>query len=171
MNIISIHVPFEFIKQHTMLSWREAWFGIEHCLLKSNDIIQLANDLLNEQVSAEIIELAYRPKDQPVGDILGRLAKGDRFQDPLQIAAKWVYLILAWVYENRDQFADPLGVVEAIYSDFGYPEEMASFVRYMPTEEEDLGTLELNEARLFDKWKNYLDWAAEKFGRQELKGT
>lgn len=34
---------------------------------------------------------------------------------------------------------------------------MASFVRYRPCEEADLGSLELNEARLFEKWKKYLD--------------
>jgi hypothetical protein len=52
------------------------------------------------------------------------------------------------VVENKDSYSDPLVLVEQLYADFNYPETIASFVRYMPSEEPDLGYLELNEVHL-----------------------
>ncbi len=37
--------------------------------------------------------------------------------------------------ENRETVEDPFAVVEELYADFDYPEEIAGFVRYMPPED------------------------------------
>lgn len=76
---------------------------------------------------------------------------------------KFLYAILNWVYEHREHYADPLEVVEIIYADFDYPEEIAGFVRYMPTTDPVLSTLELNRERLFNKWKDYLEMQSSRY--------
>ena len=76
---------------------------------------------------------------------------------------KWAFLILAWVYEHRDSFEDPLDLVEKLYADLDYPEQVAPFVRYMPTDEPDLGSRGQNEQRLFQKWAEYLQKEARYF--------
>ena len=81
------------------------------------------------------------------------------------VPGKWLYLVLAWLFENRRSVNDPLGRVEEIYSDFDYPREIAPFVRYMPMVGPDLGSREKNEARMYDDWKSYLDRAGRRFGR------
>jgi hypothetical protein len=69
-------------------------------------------------------------------------------------------LVLAWIYEHRGAFLDPLQTVEEVYADFGYPERIAGFVRYMPMDGPDLGSREANEQRLMERWKEYLDATA-----------
>lgn len=73
---------------------------------------------------------------------------------------KWLYLVLAWIYDRRAELSDPLGVIEQLYADFGYPAELRGFVRYMPPEahyEPQAHTHVENIARLFSKWEEYLD--------------
>lgn len=60
-------------------------------------------------------------------------------------------------------------MVEEIYADFGYPPELAAFVRYMPMVGPDLGTTTLNEARMYERWQAYLDSAARRFRPTTLK--
>jgi hypothetical protein len=71
--------------------------------------------------------------------------------------------VLAWFYEHRAEVPDPLQRVEEVYADFGYPEQLAKFVRYMPMEGPDLGSREANERRLFERWKRYVDDVASKY--------
>ena len=80
--------------------------------------------------------------------------------------AKWLYLALAWLFENRDSVSDPLVQVEMIYADFDYPPEITSLVYYMPCDEPDLGSRELNEARIYANWENYLQAEAKRFSPQ-----
>lgn len=77
-----------------------------------------------------------------------------------EMEAKWLYLVLDWLYQHRADLADPLQTVEEVYADFGYPECLSSFVRYMPMQGPDLGSRAANEARLFERWKSYLDECA-----------
>lgn len=60
---------------------------------------------------------------------------------------------------------DPVRVVEELYSDFGYPNEIAPFVRYMPMVGPDLGDRATNQARLYDYWKSYLEIASKRLER------
>lgn len=66
---------------------------------------------------------------------------------------KWTYLELRAAYELRDRLRDPLGFVEQIYADFGYPASVAEFVRYMPPPP----GAATGEAALYDRWSRYLD--------------
>lgn len=84
-------------------------------------------------------------------------------QDGEEIKEKWLYLILKWLYKNRSKYEDPLEIVEELYEEFEYPENMKAFVRYMPSDSGDLGSLELNRERLYKNWKKYLvDFEEEK---------
>ena len=79
------------------------------------------------------------------------------------IQEKWAYLVLAWVYEHRNDYSEPLAVVEEVYAYFDYPEKISAFVRYMPSEAADLGSLELNIARLYERWEAYLKEEAKEY--------
>lgn len=61
------------------------------------------------------------------------------------------------------ELADPLDDVETVYAEFDYPPEVGRFVRYMPSDEPDLGSRERNEARLVEKWERYLEENQERF--------
>jgi hypothetical protein len=157
-------IPYEFVAQLGTMTWADIQFGLEHRLLKPNAAIQKAIEQLCNMGKApiEILELAGRTETESVIDLVCLLAKKEN--QPLnEVKAKWLYFVLAWVFENRESLVDPLQIVEEIYSDFDYPPKIAPFVRYMPMDGRDLRNREQNEARLFDRWKAHLDDEKRRF--------
>lgn len=160
-------IPYEFISQRVKVGWNEIKFGLDHQLTTPKTAIEKATQQLcdTDTASPEVIELAGLAASEPVADLITRLAKAETSPDDEYVKAKWLYLALAWLFENRESLVDPLSLVEEVYSDFDYPREIASFVRYMPMEGPDLKNREQNEARLFDNWKAYLDQGGKRFAR------
>lgn len=112
------------------------------------------------------MKLASLSQDESVANLVASLANAESPPSRADVKAKWLYLVLAWVFECRDTLVDALGTVESIYSDFDYPEEVTRFVRYMPADEPALGNLEQNEARLLDRLKEYLDVEGKRFAQE-----
>lgn len=65
----------------------------------------------------------------------------------------WVFLALAWVHDHKDEFGDPLSAVEMLYADFGYPEEMAGIVRFVPPP----GGAAAGVDGIEERWQAYLE--------------
>lgn len=59
-----------------------------------------------------------------------------------------MYILLHWVFEHKEYYEDPLREVEFIYADFDFPKSIVNFVRYMPTDQPLLSTVEANIERL-----------------------
>jgi hypothetical protein len=89
--------------------------------------------------SIEEIELAGLLESDSVTKLVNQLAAKEVNQNDC-IKSKWLYLLLEWFFVNKLFINDPLGLVEKIYDDFDYPEEITAFVRYMPMVGEDLGS-------------------------------
>ncbi len=161
-------IPYEFINQRTELSWNEIKFGLDQQLIKPKAAIDRATEQLCAADAApkEAVDLASLTESESVADLVSHLAKNEAAISDERIKAKWLYLVLAWLFENRESLVDALGMVESVYSDFDYPKEIAPFVRYMPMDGPDLGNREQNEARMFDRWKTYLNRAGKRFGRE-----
>jgi hypothetical protein len=156
-------IPSAFIKEHVRLSWHDALWGYERHLIGWSNIVDLAIDRLCEGSERRLeIELSCLGKSetQQVSELLRKLAVSEKEEKEIVAEKKWLFLVLAWLFFNKADMADPLGDVELIYADFNYPNEIASFVRYMPiTDGYDptQHSQEDNERRLFDNWKKYLD--------------
>jgi hypothetical protein len=159
---MQLRIPYRFVRDRVRLSWREVRFGLENELLDPEVPVELAGDRVAEiaDPSAALVELAGAGKNEPTLEIVEQLAQSEPEPPENEIRDKWLYLVLAWIYERRDEISDPLQRVEEVYADFDYPERIATFVRYMPMDGEDLGSREANERRLFERWKRYLDQAA-----------
>jgi len=167
MDQLKMDVPLSFINARTGLTWREIAYGIDNGLLRPAAAIDFATACVgsDEDPSSDIVELAGLRPDEPTRELVDKIAGMQSEQDSAYIRGKWLYLVLAWLFENREAFAEPLAIVEEVYADFDYPEDVASFVRYMPMRGPDLGSAAANRKRLFDNWKLYLDKAALTFGR------
>lgn len=165
--MIILKIPYEFISQRAKICWNDILFAIEHQLVTPELAIDKAKEISSNQenILKEESELASSPKDEPVVELVSRLASAEAHPTEEEISAKWLYLALAWLYNNRDSVADPLSIVEEIYADFDYPREIAPFIRYMPMVGPDLGSREKNEQRLYDYWKEYLDQAGKRWSR------
>jgi hypothetical protein len=147
----------------------EAW-GYERQLIGWSTLVDLTVDkLVSGSNDINEIQLAGVRKNEAsqAGELLQTLANAEPKELDSFKCRKWRFLVLAWLYDNKAQFADPLTEVELVYADFEYPHEIASFVRFMPTTDgydpRQFSKPE-NEKRLFDLWQKYLTAAGLEFG-------
>ncbi|MCL5022339.1 MAG: DUF2247 family protein [Nitrospirae bacterium] len=165
-------IPISFIKRRCQLSWQEAAWGYEHKFLGWKDIIELARSLADGCSDDAIVivkELSSLDKDRVwlVGELLNKLAASEQPESDEHLRRKWLYLVLARLFDRRRDLDDPLGEVEAVYADFDYPSEIEGFVRYMPvsgTYDPAKHPVSDNESRLFMLWEEYLDRKSKEFG-------
>lgn len=162
MDLIKLSISLAFINDRVRLTWREILYGVDNELLAPGAAADFAGDRLarRDDPSAILVELAGARRDEPTRALVEQLASAEPPEASDEIQDKWLYLVLAWIFEHRASYPDPLQTVEEVYADFGYPPRIASFVRYMPADEPDLGSRERNERRLHEKWKRYLDEAS-----------
>jgi hypothetical protein len=158
MEQLEIRIPYSFIRQRTRLTWNEVKYGIEERLLRPQDVSQVALDALEQGAdAAHVADLALSSPNESVLNLVSSLASGEAQQDVRAIQRKWAFLVLAWIFEHRSEYKDPLDIVEKVYADLDYPEQVSPFIRYMPMDEPDLGSRELNEQRLIQRWAAYLN--------------
>jgi hypothetical protein len=141
------------------MTWRDVLFGLEQELLDPSAPVDFAVEQLAKakEPVPELVELAGLDKQEQSRGLVESLASREQGGSTEETQRKWLYLVLAWLLEHREELPDPLRAVEEVYADFGYPAEIASFVRYMPSNAPDLGSREQNEARLFARWLVYLE--------------
>jgi hypothetical protein len=165
MELIKLSMPPAFICERAHLTWREVLYGIENDLLAPGAAVDFAGDEVaaKDDSPPTLVELAGLGRDEPTRPLVEQLANTEPAQDADRIRDKWLYLVLAWIFEHRASYRDPLQTVEEVYADFGYPPHIAGFVRYMPSDEPDLGSQDVNERRLYQKWRQYLDEASAEY--------
>lgn len=162
MDVIKLLMPASFVRERTQLTWREAHFGLANDLLDPPAAAEFAEEQVDvaTEPSAALLQLAGASGQEGWVALVVRLAEAEAPRSEEEIRSKWRYLVLARIHEHRDQSPNPLRSVEEVYPDFGYPERIAKFVRYMPMSGPDLGSPEANERRLFERYQAYLDDAA-----------
>lgn len=164
MDQIKTKIPAAFIRSRSCVSWRDLQYGLANELLDEEAIIDFAVKQVEllPQPDTALLDLAAASSSDPVRGLVDQLAAREPQVTDAELRDKWLYLVLAWLYERRDAMADPLGAVEEVYADFEYPEAISGFVRYMPLDGPDLGSVEANEQRLIERWRRYLDSEMQK---------
>jgi len=122
-------------------------------------VVNYANKKVIEESNYDesVIELSMIDKTTTfkIEKLLKNIIKEERFYH----TDKWLYIILLDLFNKREKLDDPLGKVEEIYENFDYPEEIESFVRYMPSTDDydpSKHTYKENINRLYSNWENYL---------------
>lgn len=163
MDLFRLSIPYAFLRKRLRLTWRSVRFGLENGLIGPDVPRELAVDQVGDMESPHpaLLEIAGAGEGESIDNAVNLLADREAEGTEESLRAAWLYLVLAWTYENKAAYADPLQRVEEIYADFGYPQCMVGFVRYMPMEGPDLGSREANERRLYERWQRYLDESAE----------
>ena len=158
-------IPYKFVISRTSLSWQEVSYAIQQGFLTPHSAVEHANEIIksHDVFPDSILELASLNKGDPVHELLEELMASERLLSAECISNKWLYLLLAWIFENRKSYEDALAVVEGIYADFDYPEGIESFVRYMPGESSGAGDGQENLDRLFARWEEYLKNESKKY--------
>lgn len=154
-------IPLEFVQSKFSLNWMDLLWAYKRKLLTWKDLIQVAVDLVNNGSDNLLeIELAAVDKENvwKVSEVAQALAD-ECSNSEEESKQKWLFLCLAWAYENREKLADPLGAVESIYADFDYPSAIESFVRFLPPSDGYAPaqySQEQNHQRLMTKWNEFL---------------
>jgi hypothetical protein len=155
-----VKLSLDFVRARATLTWAEIEFGIRNGWLDTDAAVELAMDQVARESSPsrDVLELAsiLQHERGRIPELIERLARSG---EPLS-KEKWLYLLMAWVYCNRSSFVDPFQTVEEIYQSFDYPEEITSFVRYMPAKDPKEG----GEDSMLRAWRSYLDEKQEIFG-------
>lgn len=159
MNSLNILLDYKYVINLVNLTWSDILFAIEQGFLTREAAIEHAIDVIGkeQEPSRTILNLACIDKYESIHPHIDELSRRMSKQDDSIVYEKFQYVLLNWVYEHKELYSDPLEVVEFIYADFDYPEKISEFVRYMPTNEPSLGSLELNRERIYYNWKDYLE--------------
>lgn len=136
-------------------------YGLRRGYLRAQDVVDLAEYEVYRRdhecgLQDEVLaRLALLLRDETAGVVevlLQRNTGHDNNVGPTP-ARKWLYLQLKAAYETRDRLPDPLAVVEQLYADFDYPQDMSHLVGYMPA----AAGAELGAEALMRQWRAYLD--------------
>ncbi|ATA25830.1 hypothetical protein BIY26_05125 [Brenneria goodwinii] len=161
MNLYPI--PFDFIDKKTHLSWHEVKWGYENNLITSEVPIKKAEGIvLTGNYTDTELELSFIIPGQTdhIAPFLKATCSEVEQEDDSIIKQKWLFIVLSWLWCNRNNFDDPLGEIENIYADFDYPSEIEGFVKYMPPSDgydPSAHTRVENINRLMNNWEEYLE--------------
>ncbi len=80
------------------------------------------------------IELAGVTKTETflISDLVAKLAYAEGPATEESSKRKWLYLHMAWLFENRADDGSTWDKVDNLFADFGYPESIAHVVSFMP---------------------------------------
>lgn len=165
MELFFLNYDFKEEMKEIKYSWQEILFALDNKIITAEDVIEYACYIINDRSEGFdiIMDIVCLDNGDDIYPHLHELIKLEEPQDIKDIKDKWLYLILKWLYENRNDIENVLEIVEEIYELFDFPESISSFVRYLPSEDGDLGSIELNRNRLFRNWDNYLELFKETY--------
>lgn len=114
--------------------WSELKIGFERGIISNSEIISYANQVLSEEIEQfdSVLELAIAEEDE-VEEIILNLAFREEEESLEMINAKWIFSIIydAYIHLNNEIY----DVIDDVYTEFEYPEEISHLIGYMPCED------------------------------------
>ena len=159
-------IPVDFIREKVNLSWREAVWGLDRKWLGWRSLVDLARAQSERNHRSELIaELATVDKDRShrASELARQLAATEPAVDEAYLKRKWLYLVTARLAQTKEEQTEFWKVIEEIYAEFDYPQEMRSFVPYEPPDGNDTGHYQTPYARLESNLQKYLSQAGAEF--------
>lgn len=173
-NSLNILIPYEYATNLVRLNWNDILFLIDNKYMHSQSAVEHAvmEISVNENYPKPVLELACLLSNeshialiyQCLNDLVINIAENVK----IQTKEKIMYILLSWIYEHRNDYANALRVVEIIYDDFGFPKIISDFVRYMPSDLPDLDSEELHLERIYNNWRSYLEKQAQFWNKKDL---
>jgi hypothetical protein len=142
------------------IGWNLGLLSVEEVHTFAFDFSENNPDLINKYIS----EIIFSTDRREVDSILEKIVSSLGLEIPTMHSSlwsrerhKWRYGMLKDLVDKTQNAEELLTKVEGVYADFGYPEDMKSFIYYMPADEE-VSDLNLEDARriLVKRLKNFL---------------
>jgi hypothetical protein len=152
-NILQSSIPGAFLKNQFPLSGADLAYGLERQWISAWDVVDVLAWWWGRGVSLspkeEEIASLFKNELWRLPDLLEEFRNNKDTGEDKRI---WLYLIVAWLYENLLVLPDPLGEVEKVYSEFNHPEEIEGLIWFMPAKEYE----PVGEEGLLARWKDYV---------------
>lgn len=158
-------IPASFVLEKTTLPLVEARWAFDNGVIGAQVVVDIARAMRDTGDDSPVVArlAAVRHADLPsVREILSEVMVDA--EEGEQARRRWLWVVLAWLYENQREDANVLDELDGIYADLGYPEEMASFGPYAPVYQAK-GDPDEQRRAVFDEWRRYLSRGEESFGR------
>lgn len=114
--------------------WGELKVGLEKSIISNKDIISYAIWVLSEDMEQfdSVLELSIAEEDE-VEELLFNLVFKEAEKDLEMINSKWMFAIIydAYIHTNSEIY----DVIEDVYAEFEYPEEISGLIGYMPSDD------------------------------------
>ena len=169
MNTLGISMSYTYIASTADIGWCDVLFAVDNGFLTHESAIEHAINEIKKTDSypIEVFELACIFKSEAQNHVIHQLLlELTRYACDIEIAeakSGVLYILLNWVFEHRYLYEDPLRVVEFIYDDFGFPDLMRSFVRYVPNDNFLSCSIGLSKDRVYCYWSKFLDLQKAKY--------
>ncbi len=124
--------------------WSELKVGLEKSIISNSDIISYATLILSDDLEQfdRVLELSIAEEDE-VEEVLLKLVLNEDIQNLETINSKWIFAIIYDAYIHlKDKVYD---VIEDVYTEFEYPEEISNLIGYMPCNDNRPMDVKLNE--------------------------
>ncbi|WP_427108115.1 DUF2247 family protein [Lysinibacillus xylanilyticus] len=170
--MINIDIFVDIFKQNKIRhDWTTLYVGLELNLIKHSDIMNYAvGFLINhpETSNQNIILLAWGGDDIDYKSLLKNILKESHIND-FKLDSnvwqfekrKWRFGILVYIrMKHLDNYGDLLNKVTEVYADFMYPEDMESFINYLPAKDghdSSQYSKDENVARLINLFNDFLN--------------
>jgi hypothetical protein len=154
-ELVTFKLPASFILARALPTGAELAYGYRHGWVTQADVVAIVKAKCQ----------AGEPLREPEEELMDVLPiETDRFDqviaeleispEPTERRARlWLFLVLSALLENQSSFEDPLGIIELLYADFDYPEEIQGFVRFMP---EPSGQPPIGVEGIKARWREYV---------------
>jgi hypothetical protein len=149
------------------LRWDDVIWAIDHGHWGWKHVCEFASFRLNDidsptfDIESQIVQLGKNDASE-IMDLARGIAKSTLVE--AELARRWEYIFLKWIFDKRDEIDNPFGEVEEVFADFGYPERMEPFISFLPPSdawEPDRHSEAENRNRLLANWQNYLESSAK----------
>lgn len=136
MNTAGIFIPYSYAYDNAELNWYDLKFGIEHEYYKPDAAIDHAFNVLeaDENSPKAVLDLASLCLDKKtsfsIHPYIDELVEMSPETDKNNVIDKLLYIILKWIYDNRDRYKDPLETVEYVWEDFMCPPSINFLTKY-----------------------------------------
>ena len=125
-DLVRLSFPAAFIISAVHLTAAELVYGYRRGWLSEHDVVTITLSSYGKGVeqSGPEKDLALLLSDEldRVPQLVGEIAES--LKPEADSSPVWLFLALTWVYEHRADYLDPLEVVEMLFTDFDYPDEM-----------------------------------------------
>lgn len=154
-RLVPLQLPSPFVVSYAIPTGAELAWGFREGWITRRGLVEVAlakyeaHILLSD--AEERLALSLDDELDQVDDLVDTLQLSD---EPVERRARlWLFLALAWLLEHRADYEDPLRVIEMLYADFEYPDEIKGLVRFMPPGPGQ----EFGVAAIESRWREYVN--------------